>query len=193
MQMKKYPPTQLDTLDDLLQHAECYAEASMLSDRGAVPLSFMLLSPDGLLMHATNRSDTPHEKHFFKTTATVAAVAYKATAVAVIAESWVAEEDNCESSDLSKSPNSKEVVMIIGQSHRATITRFLFINRDSLGNFTGFGPSTQPDMDGSIISGHFSHLMPARETTQEDSLVAFRMLQSVGIKIQQTGSAPQWN
>jgi|688.fasta_scaffold117081_6 hypothetical protein len=192
MQMKKQPPAQLETLNDLLQHAECYAESSMLSDRGAVPLSFMVLSPEGVFMHATNKSDTPHQKNFFKTAATVAAVAYKAIAVAVIAESWVAEEDNCESSDLRKSPNSKEVVMIIGQSRRAIITRFLFINRDSSGKFTGFGPSTLPDMDGAI-SGRFSHLMPARETTEEDSLAAFRMLQSVGIKIQRPGSAPQLN
>jgi len=190
--MKKQPPAQLETLHDLLQQAEHYAEASMLSNKGAVPLSFMILSPEGVLMHATNRSDTPHEKNFFKTAATVAAVAYKATAVAVIAESWVAEQDNCEPSDLSKSPNSKEVVMIIGQSRSATITRFLFINRDSLGKFTGFGPSVLPDMDGAV-AGHFSHLMPARETTHEDSLEAFRMLQSVGINIQRPGSAPQWN
>ena len=82
--------------------------------------------------------------------------------------------------------------MIIGQSAQATITRFLFINRNSSGKFTGFGPSTLPDIVGAI-DGHFSNLMPARETTQEDSLAAFRMLQSVGINIQRPASAPQWN
>ena len=197
MQMKKQPPAQLETLHDLLQQAEHYAEASMLS-RGAVPLSLMVLAPEGLLVHATDKSDTNEQKKYFATVATVAAVAYKATAVAVIAESWVAglaersEEDSSDVNAPSESSDRKEAVMIIGQSRSATTTRFLFIDRDNSGGFTGFGPSLLPDMDGGL-EGHFSNLMPARETDDDDSLAAFRLLQSAGINIERPGSAPQLN
>ena len=82
--------------------------------------------------------------------------------------------------------------MIIGQSRNANITRFLSIERDSAGDFAGFGPSLLPDMDG-VPEGRFAQLMPAREPNDQDALVAFRALQSVGINIQRPGNEAQWN
>jgi hypothetical protein len=204
MQMKKQPPAQLETLDDLLHQAEHYAEASMLA-RGVVPLSLMVLGREGLLVHATDRCETDHQKTYFATVATVAAVAYEASAVAVIAESWISGLDAWVSGpdprggsnvsntvSPSEAPDRKEAVVIYGQSRNATTTRVLSFDRDALGEFTAFGPSILPDIDGGL-EGYFSRLMPARETNKDDSLAAFRLLQSAGIEVHRPGIAPQMN
>lgn len=197
MQMKKQPPAQLETLHDLLKQAEHYAEASMLCKDG-VPLSLMILGAEGLMVHATDEQDSEEQKNRFGSIARVAAAACKATSLAVVAESWLsgldarAHDETAGTINPSEAPDRKEVVMVIGQSRNANITRFLFIERDSLGAFTGFGPSLLPDMD-AVPEGRFAHLMPAREPNDQDALVAFQALQSVGIKIQRPGSAPLWN
>lgn len=195
--MKKQPPAQLETLHDLLQQAEHYAEASMLC-RGGVPLSLMILGAEGLMVHATDEQDSQEKKQRFGSIAKVAAAACKATSLAVIAESWLsgldARANDKTASTISpcEAPDRKEVVMLIGQSRNANITRFLSIERDSSGVFTGFGPSLLPDLDG-VPEGQFARLMPVREPNDQDALVAFHALQSVGINIQRPGSIPQWN
>ena len=196
--MRKHPPEQLTTLHDLLQQAEHYSETSMSSERGAVPLTLMVLSPEGLLVHATNQSDTNEQKDHFAKVARIAAVAYKATAVAVVAETWIAGLDDRAGDEMtnlanpSESPDRREAVMIMGESLGTTLTRFLFIQRDSSGKFIGFGTSLLPDMDGPA-DGRLSAFMPRQDITDQQALAARHLLQSMGIKVAQPGKGPQWN
>jgi hypothetical protein len=173
--MQKHPPTQLDTLQDLLQEAEHYSEVMMTSDIATVPLTLMVLSPEGLLVHRPCNSNS--QKDDFAQMARIAAVAYKATAVAVIAESWVAglnprtPDESINFLTPTESPDRQEVVWIHGESRGSTISRFLFIQRDTYGNFTGFAPSLLPD-DVGEVSGRLSDFIPQHEVTDKEALAA---------------------
>jgi hypothetical protein len=196
--MQKLPPTQLDTLQDLLQEAEHYSEAMMTGPIATVPLTLMVLSPEGLLVHRPCGSNSNPEKDNFAQMARVAAVAYKATAVAVIAESWVAgldprvPDNMVNSMTPAESPDRQEVVWIHGESRSSTISRFLFIQRDTYGNFTGFAPSLLPDDDGEV-SGRFSGFMPEHEVTDKEALAARYLMQTMGADVRQPSSEPQSN
>jgi hypothetical protein len=196
--MKKHPPTQLDTLQDLLQEAEHYSEAMMTSDIATVPLTLMVLAPEGLLLHRPCSSNSNPEKDGFAQMARIAAVAYKATAVAVIAESWVAGMDPRVPDDMvnsitpAESPDRQEVVWIHGESRSSAISRFLLIQRDTYGNFTGFAPSLLSDNDGEV-SGRLSGFMPQHEVTDKEALAARYLMQTMGADVKQSAGGEQWN
>ena len=196
--MQKHPPTQLNTLQDLLQEAEQYSEAMMTGPIATVPLTLMVLSPEGLLVHRPCGSNSNPEKDDFAQMARVAAVAYKATAVAVIAESWVAgldprvPDNMVNSMTPAESPDRQEVVWIHGESRGSAISRFLFIQRDAYGNFTGFAPSLLPDDDGEV-SGRLSGFMPEHEVSDKEALAARYLMQTMGANVEQSVEVPQWN
>jgi hypothetical protein len=196
--MQKHPPDQLDTLQDLLQEAEHYSEAMMTGPIATVPLTLMVLAPEGLLLHRPCNSNSNSEKDDFAQMARIAAVAYKATAVAVIAESWAAGMDPRTPDESinfltpAESPDRKEVVWIHGESRRSVISRFLLIQRDTYGNFTGFGPSLLPDDDGEV-SGRLSGFIPPHEVTDKEALAARILMQKMGANVRQPGSEPQLN
>ena len=157
-----------------------------------------MLAPEGLLLHRPWNSNRNPEKDDFAQMARIAAVAYKATAVAVIAESWVAGMDPSVPDDVvnsmtpAESPDRQEVVWIHGESRSSTISRFLFIQRDTYGNFTGFAPSLLPDEDGEV-SGRFSGFMPEHDVTDKEALAARYLMQRMGADVRQPGSEPQLN
>lgn len=194
--MQKHPPDQLDTLQDLLQEAEHYSEAMMTGPIATVPLTLMVLAPEGLLLHRPCNSNS--EKDDFAQMARIAAVAYKATAVAVIAESWVAGIDPRTPDEKinfltpADSPDRQEVVWIHGESRSSTISRFLLIQRDTYGNFAGFAPSLLPDDDGEV-SGRRSGFIPQHEVTDKEALAARILMQQMGANVEGARSVPQWN
>jgi hypothetical protein len=157
-----------------------------------------MLAPEGLLLLRPWNSNSNPEKDDFAQMARVAAVAYKATAVAVIAESWVAgldprvPDDMVNSITPAESPDRREVVWIHGESRGSTISRFLFIQRDTYGNFTGFAPSLLPDDDGEV-SGRFSGFMPEHEVSDTEALAARYLMQTMGADVRAPGSEPQLN
>lgn len=130
--------------------------------------------------------------------ARVAAVAYKVTSVAVIAESWVAgldpraPDNMVNSMTPAESPDRREVVWIHGESRGSAISRFLFIQRDTCGNFTGFTPSLLPDDDGEA-SGRLSGFMPQHEVTEEEALAARYLMQTMRTDVEQSGGGAHWN
>ena len=91
-----------------------------------------------------------------------------------------------------ESPDRQEVVWIHGESRGSTISRFLFIQRDTYGNFTGFAPSLLPDDDGEV-SGRFSGFMPEHEVSDKEALAARYLMQTMGADVRQPGSEPQLN
>jgi hypothetical protein len=91
-----------------------------------------------------------------------------------------------------ESPDRQEVVWIHGESRSSTISRFLFIQRDTYGNFTGFAPSLLPDDDGEV-SGRFSGFLPQHEVTDKEALAARYLMQTMGADVRQPNSEPQLN
>ena len=194
--MRKQPPKQLKTLENLLQQSEHYSEYMMTGSSGSVPPTLMALTPEGFIMHIPQRFNSPDDKDLFAKTIRLMAVAYKASAVAMISESWIVTKQRRDRElDLSvapsESPDREEVVSIMGESREGCGQRFLFIQRDSLGKFTGFGTSLLPQIQ--TVEGRFAGLLPPSEATDEMAMAARNLLQSTGIAIERRGFDPNWN
>jgi hypothetical protein len=194
--VRKQPPKRLETLENLLQQAEHYSEYMMTGASGSVPATLMALTPEGFIMHIPNRFKNETDKEHFAKTIRLMAVAYKATAVAMISESWIVTKKSRDRDlDLSvppsQSPDREEVVSIMAESREGRGQRFLFIQRDSLGRFTGFGTSLLPQIQ--EIEGRFAGLLPPNEPTDEMAMAARNLLQAMGVAIERAGPDPKWN
>jgi hypothetical protein len=194
--VRKQQPKQLKTLENLLQQAEHYSEYMMTGSSGSVPPTLMALTAEGFIMHIPQRFNSPDDKELFAKTIRLMAVAYKASAVAMISESWIVTKKSRDRElDLSvapsESPDREEVVSIMGESREGCGQRFLFIQRDSLGKFTGFGTSLLPQIQ--TLEGRFAGLLPPREPSDEIAMAARNLLQSMGIAIEHRGFDPKWN
>lgn len=195
--VKKRPPNQLKTLENLLQQAEHYSEYMMTGKSSSVPPTLMALTPEGIILHIPSKFGTEQEKDRFANTIRLMAVGYKATAVAMISESWIVlPKRRGQQIDMSiapsESPDREEVVSIMAESREGHATRFLFIQRNSFGKFSGFGTSLLPDMrDG--VEGRFANLMPPKEPTDEMAMSARNLLQAMGIAVEKAGFDPKWN
>lgn len=194
--VRKQPPKRLETLENLLQQAEHYSEFMMTGRSASVPPTLMALTAEGFIMHIPNRFKNETDKEHFAKTIRLMAVAYKATAVAMISESWIVtkkrrDQDLDLSVAPSQSPDREEVVSIMAESREGCAQRFLFIQRDSLGRFTGFGTSLLPQIQD--VEGRFAGLLPPKEPTDEMAMAARNLLQSLGVAIEQVGPDPRWN
>jgi hypothetical protein len=61
----------------------------MTGSAASVPATLMALTPEGFIMHIPNRFKNEMHKEYFAKTIRLMAVGYKATAVAMISESWI--------------------------------------------------------------------------------------------------------
>ncbi len=195
--MKKRPPKKLETVENLLQQAEHYADWMLRGASGEVPPALMALTPEGFFLHIPSRMNSQEDKDRFAKVIRLIAVAYKATAVATIMESWiVVPKRRGQEIDLSvppsQSPDREEVVSIIAEAAQGYATRFLFIQRDSFGKFTGFGTSLLPSYTDQL-EGRFTGLMPPKEPTDEMAMSARNLLQMMGISVEKVGFDPKWN
>lgn len=194
--VKKRPPQSLKSLEDLLQQAEHYSEYMMTGNSASVPPTLMALTPEGFIMHIPSNFRTDNDKEMFSKTIRLMAVGYKASAVAMISESWiVTQKRRGQPPDLSvppsQSPDREEVVAIMAESREVRAQRFLFIQRNSLGKFTGFGTSLLPQIQ--EVEGRFAGLLPPKDPTDEMALAARNLLQAMGIAVENAGPDPRWN
>lgn len=194
--VKKRPPQSLKSLEDLLQQAEHYSEYMMTGNSASVPPTLMALTPEGFIMHIPSNFRTDNDKEMFSKTIRLMAVGYKASAVAMISESWiVTQKRRGQPPDLSvppsQSPDREEVVAIMAESREVRAQRFLFIQRNSLGKFTGFGTSLLPQIQD--VEGRFAGLLPPKDPTDEMALAARNLLQAMGIAVENAGPDPRWN
>ena len=194
--MKKRPPNQLKTLENLLQQAEHYSEYMMTGKSASVPPTLMALTPEGFILHIPSKFETDDHKELFSKTIRLMAVGYRASAVAMISESWiVTQKRRGQPPDLSvppsQSPDREEVVAIMAESREGHAQRFLFIQRDSFGKFTGFGTSLLPQIQ--EVQGRFAGLLSPKEPTDEMALAARNLLQAMGIAVENAGFDPRWN
>ncbi len=194
--VRKQPPNQLKTLENLLQQAEHYSEYMMTGKSASVPPTLMALTPEGFILHIPSKFETDDHKELFSKTIRLMAVGYRASAVAMISESWiVTQKRRGQPPDLSvppsQSPDREEVVAIMAESREGHAQRFLFIQRDSFGKFTGFGTSLLPQIQ--EVQGRFAGLLPPKEPTDEMALAARNLLQAMGIAVENAGFDPRWN
>jgi hypothetical protein len=83
------------------------------------------------------------------------------------------------------------MVSIMAESREGCRQRFLFIQRDSFGKFTGFWTSLLPQIQD--VEGRFACLLPPREPTDEMALAAKNLLEAMGISVESAGFDPRWS
>ena len=170
-----------DDLDALLRHAMGYAK-HMMATAGRVPPTLMAETPEGFLMFVPKSLQDVAEKDKFANAGRLLAVAYKATAVAMVLETWATSAKR-PGPDLpqvppSQAPDREEVVVIMAEARGAKAQQFLCIQRDSGGKFTGFGTSPEPQFE--KMEGRFAQMMPQKKPTDKDAQMAKMLLTAMG-------------
>ena len=183
-----------DYLDALLRHAKSYAE-HMMATTGSVPPTLMAETPEGFMMFVPKSLEDGAEKDKFANAGRLLAVGYKATAVAMVLESWAtfAKRPGQALPQVppSQSPDREEVVVIIAEARGAKAQQFLFIQRDSRGKFSGFGTSLVPQFE--KMEGRFAQMMPPKEPSDKDAQMAKMLLTAMGVIVEGKGADPMWN
>lgn len=167
----------------------------MMATSGSVPPSLMALTPTGFMMYVPDNLSNEAAKDKFANTARLIATGYNADAVAMILESWVtfAQRPGQQVADTppSQSPDREEVVVVMAETRHTSKHRFLFIQRNSVGQFTGFGTRLVPDFDDT--QGRFAQLIPPNVPSENDSAMARSLLKVMGVALADRGQNPIWN
>jgi len=169
----------------------------MMANAGSVPPTLMALTPSGTMMYVPQNLSDGEAKDQFANTARLIAVGYNASAVAMILESWArfakSSREPLENADVppSQSPDREEVVAVMAEARDRCIQRFLFIQRNSAGQFTGFGTSLVPELD--EVKGRFAQLIPPNVPSANDSAMARSLLEVMGVVLDDHGQNPIWN
>lgn len=170
-------------LDDLLSHAERYAEFSLRYD-GRVPGTFLLLSPTGAGIYVPRNLGDEEARNRFTSIARLIALAHGATAGVMVLESWVMHAVPGVPFDLtlppSQAPDRQEVVALIGEAVGVQKVRFLPILRTAAGAFGGFGETSVEVFD--QVQGRFAQILPTHPPTAEEKARAHAILQAQGMR-----------
>ena len=171
------------TLDDLLAHAERYAEFSMRK-LGRMPPTFFLIGADGPQMFMPENLDDEASKDDFATNARLMCIAHAATACVMALESWAKFARQDEKLDLTEPPSEafdrQEVVMLMGEDRAGQRQKLLPIIRSGNGKFFGFGEPNAPSLD--AMQGRFAQILPPRAPAEKDRVLAQVMLQVKGVE-----------
>lgn len=183
-----------DDLDALLRNAKGYAE-HMMGTTGTVPPALMAETPEGFMMFVPKSLEDGAEKDKFANAGRLLAVGYKATALAMVLESWATFAKRpgqpLPKVPPSQSPDREEVVVIMAEARGSKAQQFLFIQRDSSGKFTGFGTSLVPQFE--ELEGRFAQMMPPKEPSDKDAQMAQMLLTAMGVIVVNKGQNPMWN
>lgn len=177
------PDTPQQSLDDLLQHAERYAEFSLRYD-GRVPATLLMHGPSGPSVYVPRHLDGDQAKNHFAATAHQLAIAYDATAAVMVLEAWAANATPGLPLDPSlppsQSPHRQEVVPLIGEAAGVQKLVFLPIQRHAAGGFASFGPAHV--QVGDHAEGRFAQILPPHPPTPEEKARAQAILRTQGMK-----------
>ena len=183
-----------DDLDALLRHAMGYAE-HMMATAGSVPPTLMAATPEGFLMFVPKSLKDVAEKDKFANAGRLLAVAHKATAVALVLETWATSAKRpgpaLPQVPPSQSPDRVEVVVIMAEARGVKAQQFLSIQRDSRGKFAWFGTSPEPEFN--EMEGRFAQMMPPKKPSDKDAQMAKMRLTAMGIIVERKGQNPMWN
>ena len=122
-------------------------------------------------------------KQNFANTARLICVAYDATAVVLVLESWMKVATPGEPLDPKERPSEaidrKEVVLLVGETEGGQKQKFLPIIRTDAGGFFGFGDSNLPEYDN--IQGRFAGILAPKKLTAKERAVARTLLDAMGL------------
>ena len=172
------------SLDDLLVHAQHYAEFN-LRYRGSLPGTLFLLGPKGPAIFVPPSLADETAKNAFAADARLMCVAHGATATVMALEAWAvlakpdAPLDPTQRPSLS--PDRCEVVALMGEAAGQQQAKFLPILRNGAGTFVGFGEAQVMRCD--HAQGRFAEILPAQPPTAEEQARAQAMLRARGIVI----------
>jgi hypothetical protein len=180
--------------DALLGRAIHYAEHAMRRF-GRVPPTFLAETDRGLIAYFPETMGNDHAKDNFANTARLVTVAYNASTVAMILESWITLAKPGKPLDPSippsQSPDREECVVIVVEGHGEMRSKFLPIQRKLLCTFTGFGTDNIPQFD--EMQGRFAGMMPPTPPTKQDRRTARQLLLMMGVAPDNLGFNPSWN
>lgn len=179
-------------LDQLIEYATKYS-LHHLRRSGEVSPTLLAVTKDGVMAYVPNKFANDSDKDNLVLIARLIAVAYEADAVAMILESWLTLGPDASLLDTppSKSPNRKEVVVIMAESRQSSAQRFLFIQRNAVGKFIGFGPNSLLPFD--EMQGRFAQILSRHIPSELDAEKARVFLRAMGIIVVQKESDPRWN
>src|SRR4051812_23198545 len=156
-------------LDPLVRQAIGYAEHAM-RNLGRVPPTLLATTDEGVIAYFPESMGNERAKDNFANTSRMVAVAYSASAVVLILESWISVARPGKPFDPSippsQSPDREECVVIQAESTGATSGNFLLIQRDSKGAFTGFSSGDLPEFD--EMKGRFTQIMPPSQPSEQN-------------------------
>ena len=175
-----------------MKHARHYAEHMMRGAR-SIPPTLFADTEDGLLMCVPSQMEDERAKNNFANTSRMIAVGYRATAVAMVLESWMTKAKPGESLDPSvppsESPDREECVVITVENREDSQQQILLIQRDASGQFLGFGTAQKI----TEMKGRFAQMMPPKIPSEEDSKMARQLLKMMGVFPENRGFNPMWN
>ena len=187
-------PKSREELEALINQSRYYAK-HMLQKIGSVPPALVALTTVGLMVFVPSGLEDTDAKNKFASTGCLLAVGYKASALVMILDSWATFRKRpglpLPEGPPSQSPDRKEVVVLMGETRDTRAQQFLFIQRNSSKNFTGFGTSLLPQFD--QLEGRFAQIIPPKVPNDSDALMARTLLIAMGVNVTNHGANPMWN
>jgi len=182
----------MQDLNQLLKHATKYS-LHHLHRSNRVPPTLLATTPDGVMAYVPKKIASDSDKDNFALIARLITVAYQAETVAMVLESWLTlgPDASLPGTSPSQSPNRKEAVVIMAETRHSSAQRFLFIERNALGRFTGIGPNLMPHFDS--MQGRFAQILLPHRPSKIDAEKARTFLRAMGIVVVHKGTDPRWN
>ena len=178
-----------ESLDDLLQVAERYAEYC-LRYTGRVAGTLLLQGSDGPSMFVPNRLDTIEAKNQFASQARQMAIAHGATAAVMVLEAWAVHAAPGvplhPTLPPSESPQRQEIVALLGEANGVQRAVMLPIERHVAGGFSHFGPPQVQAADQAV--GRFAQILPETPPTPEEQARAQAQLRAQGMRQEELSS-----
>ena len=183
--MKPRPPTNPQTLGELMLMAVDYAEFALKKNR-QVPPSLIAATKRGPLYFTPDSLENDRAKDGFADMARLICIAYDVSAAVMILESWLKMAGEGESLDLnervSEAVERQEVVMLMGEAVGIKQPKILKIIRTDAGGF--FGLTEMEGLPVEQFQGRFAQLLPPQRPTTELIEVARAMLMVKGLNEQ---------
>ena len=181
-------------LDDIINGAIRAAKYAM-RNQGRVSPTCLLHTSVGLIAYCPETMGNEQAKDDFAKTARVIGVAYHATAIVMILESWIVLPKPGKELDPSirpsESPDREECVFIVAENMTETRKVMLMIRRDWNGVFLCFERVDIPSIVEGV--GRFAKMMPPKPPTEKDRETCRQLLKILGVSPDNLGFNPLWN
>jgi hypothetical protein len=184
-------PKALTELEDLMAHAEGYANF-LMRKKGRVPPTLLAATPNGGICYVPKDLSDTRAKDNFANAARLICAAYAAEAVVMVVEGWLTMAKPGEPLDdtpPSEALDRKEFVVLMGEAAGKKTQKLLPIIRTDAGGFFGFGEFDSRAFDG--FQGRFACLLPPKVPNAEQRALAKAMLEMLGVTDAALGGFPR--